>query len=187
MSLHPEVQRKAQAELDAVVGLARLPTLADRELLPYVNAVCKEVLRWHTSGPLGMAHVNTSDDEFNGYLIPRNSTVMVNVWYVQWRSNFTTCPVSDLLVRRAITQDPETYPNPEKFAPERFLRDGKPTSDVLDPTTYSFGFGRRQVHVVLIAVSRIQRRLNRSDPGFVQGGISPMPPCSYILRPYSRL
>ena len=47
MSLHQDKLRKAQAEVDAVVGTHRLPTFEDRDKLPYVNAVCKEVLRWH--------------------------------------------------------------------------------------------------------------------------------------------
>lgn len=53
MVLYPDVQKKAQAEIDAVVGQDRLPTFTDRDSLPYVNALFKEVLRWHTSVPLG--------------------------------------------------------------------------------------------------------------------------------------
>ncbi len=52
MQLHPDVQRKGQAELDAVVGSDRLPTFADRPNLPYVNAMVKEVLRWNAVVPL---------------------------------------------------------------------------------------------------------------------------------------
>ena len=51
---HPEVQRKAQQEIDRVVGTNRLPNLDDREHLPYLVAVHKEVLRWHTVGPMGI-------------------------------------------------------------------------------------------------------------------------------------
>ena len=53
MDLFPEVQAKAQAEVDAVVSSERLPCFVDRDSLPYINAVCKEVLRWHTVAPLG--------------------------------------------------------------------------------------------------------------------------------------
>ena len=58
MTLHPLVQTQAQAELDAVIGSPgdtdiRLPTFTDREHLPYVNAIVKEVLRWNPSVPLG--------------------------------------------------------------------------------------------------------------------------------------
>lgn len=53
LALNPEAQRKAQLELDAVVGSDRLPSLEDRERLPYVSAIVKEVERWHTVAPLG--------------------------------------------------------------------------------------------------------------------------------------
>ena len=52
MVLNPEAQAKAQAELDRVVGRDRLPTVADKASLPYVNAVFKEVLRWNPIIPL---------------------------------------------------------------------------------------------------------------------------------------
>ena len=53
MVLYPEVQAKAKAELDAVVGSERLPCFNDRDSLSYINAVWKEVLRWHSVAPLG--------------------------------------------------------------------------------------------------------------------------------------
>ena len=53
MTMYPDTQRRAQAEIDAVVGHERLPTTADRENLPYIGALVKEVLRFHTVGPLG--------------------------------------------------------------------------------------------------------------------------------------
>ena len=54
MGLYPEVQKKAQAEIDAVVGPNRLPDFQDRPSLPYINAVVKESSRWNLVGPLGM-------------------------------------------------------------------------------------------------------------------------------------
>ena len=53
MAMHPDVQRKAQAEIDAVVGQDRLPDFSDRAKLPYVNAIIEETLRWHSITPLG--------------------------------------------------------------------------------------------------------------------------------------
>ena len=53
MALHPEVQKKAQAEIDAVVGPDRLPDIEDRPSLPYINALIKELLRWNLVTPLG--------------------------------------------------------------------------------------------------------------------------------------
>jgi cytochrome P450 len=54
MTLYPEVQRKAQAEIDQIVGNSRLPDFSDEGALPYVEAVLKEALRWHPVTPLGM-------------------------------------------------------------------------------------------------------------------------------------
>ena len=57
MALYPEVQKKAQAEIDAVVGPNRLPDFHDRPSLPYINAVVKESSRWNLVGPLGRPFV----------------------------------------------------------------------------------------------------------------------------------
>lgn len=57
MTLQPEVQKRAQAEIDSVVGLGRLPSFGDRQNLPYVEALVKEVLRWNPVGPLGESDV----------------------------------------------------------------------------------------------------------------------------------
>ncbi|KAI0332173.1 cytochrome P450 [Cubamyces sp. BRFM 1775] len=123
MSLHPEVQEKARIELDAVVGPHRLPDFNDRENLPYVNAIVKEALRWHNVTPLGMIHMTTEDSELRGYFIPAGTLAVANVW--------------------ACMHDPDIYPEPEAFNPDRFLRDGRLCDDVLDPTSIIFGFGRR--------------------------------------------
>jgi len=53
MSLYPEVQAKAQSEIDRVIGTNRLPRYEDRNSLPYLNALIKEVLRWNPVAPLG--------------------------------------------------------------------------------------------------------------------------------------
>ena len=53
MVLYPEVQKKAQAEIDTVIGPNRLPDFGDRPSLPYINAIVKELRRWHLVTPLG--------------------------------------------------------------------------------------------------------------------------------------
>ncbi|TBU50720.1 cytochrome P450 [Dichomitus squalens] len=123
MALYPDVQKAAQAELDAIVGQSRLPEFEDRDNLPYINAIIKETLRWHPAAPLGLAHRSTEDDNYKGYSIPEGSIVMVNVW--------------------SIMNDPAVYPGPEKFIPERFLKEGRIDTAVRDPFAYLFGFGPR--------------------------------------------
>lgn len=80
--MFPEAQRKAQAELDAVVGPDRLPDFADQKSLPYVSALMKEVLRWHVVAPIGVPHRSTEADEYGGYYLPGGSLIIVNQWFV---------------------------------------------------------------------------------------------------------
>jgi cytochrome P450 len=47
MVKYPEVQKKAQAEIDRVIGPNRLPDFTDEKSLPYVVAIVRETLRWH--------------------------------------------------------------------------------------------------------------------------------------------
>ncbi|OAX31420.1 cytochrome P450 [Rhizopogon vinicolor AM-OR11-026] len=122
MTLFPDVQKKAQAEIDAVVGPDRLPSFADRDSLPYIEALAKEVHRWHAVAPTGVAHRVMEDDIHDGYYIPKGTLIIANIWFM--------------------LNDPRTYPNPSEFNPERFLaNDGKEPER--DPHTISFGFGRR--------------------------------------------
>ncbi|KAI0715642.1 O-methylsterigmatocystin oxidoreductase [Cerioporus squamosus] len=123
MSLYPEVQKKAHAELDTVVGHDRLPDLDDRDQLVYLNAIIKESLRWLPTAPLGQSHYTTVDDEFAGYFIPAGTIVQGNIW--------------------GCTHDPAVYDHPDEFRPERFIRDGQLDPSVQDPATIVFGFGRR--------------------------------------------
>lgn len=80
MTVYPEVQVKAREEVDRVVGSHRLPTLDDRASLPYVEAVVKECFRWHPIAPMGLPHVTTKDDIFQGYLIPKGAMMIPNIW-----------------------------------------------------------------------------------------------------------
>ncbi|KAF7799349.1 hypothetical protein EIP86_010581 [Pleurotus ostreatoroseus] len=79
MALHPEYQKRAQEEIDRVVGEDRLPTISDRIQLPYVNAVIKETMRWHPALPLSIARCTTKDDVYEGYFIPKGTIVVPNV------------------------------------------------------------------------------------------------------------
>ena len=79
MILFPEVQKKAQEELDRVCG-DRMPTKEDAESLPYILACIKETCRWMPTAILGIPHAVMRDDEYKGYKIPKDATVICNVW-----------------------------------------------------------------------------------------------------------
>jgi cytochrome P450 len=55
MAMYPDVQKKAQAEIDAVIGRDRLPDLDDLNSLPFVSAIVKETLRWQPVIPMGQS------------------------------------------------------------------------------------------------------------------------------------
>ncbi|KAI0066989.1 cytochrome P450 [Artomyces pyxidatus] len=125
---HLEAQIRAQAELDTVVGRARVPTFADLPHLPYVAAMVKEALRWRSVGPLGMPHRSTEDDWYEGMFIPKGTTCIANVW--------------------ALNHDPALYgADALEFDPGRFLDEkgallsGPPETREEGHVTY--GFGRR--------------------------------------------
>ena len=102
MALHPEIQRKAQAEIDTVVGQTRLPSFEDEAALPYLKAMIKESMRsvtlflfliprylylymydrkrWRPVAPTGIAHAVTQDDYYEGYLITKGTTIVPNIW-----------------------------------------------------------------------------------------------------------
>ncbi|KAF8814227.1 cytochrome P450 [Phlegmacium glaucopus] len=119
MTVYPDVARKAQAELDAVVGTDRLPKFSDRVNLPYINAVTLEIMRWHSVVPTALPHRVMEDDIHDGYLIPKGAIILPNIWFMM--------------------HDPKVYSDPMSFNPERFLG---PNMEQ-DPHDVCFGFGRR--------------------------------------------
>ena len=119
MLLFPEVQAKAQKEIDSVIGSDRLPGFEDRESLPYLNAVVKETLRWWPIAPMGFPHVVDEEVEYHGLAIPKGALLLPAVWW--------------------FLHDPDVYAEPELFEPERFL---SPRNEP-DPATEAFGYGRR--------------------------------------------
>ena len=128
MLAYPETQACAQAELDAVVGRARLPTFADYPNLPYIRAMVKEALRWRPIGPLGVPHRSTEDDWYEGMFIPKGTICIANLWH--------------------INRDPEVFgKNTEHFDPARHLDANGDTvpglSDLKEQGHFAYGFGRR--------------------------------------------
>lgn len=124
MLVHPEVQTRAQQELDDILAMDRLPTFADRSKLPFIDCVVWECLRWNPVLPMGLARLVTSDDEYNGYSIPNGTSILPNVW--------------------AMLHDADVYPDPLVFSPERFS-DQKRNDDLgINKLPWpAFGFGRR--------------------------------------------
>ena len=76
MAMSPEVRKKAQDELEMVVGRERLPTFEDQSNLPYLRAIFLECVRWLPVTPLGIPHGLTADDYYNGYFIPKGTIVV---------------------------------------------------------------------------------------------------------------
>ena len=94
MASYPEVQERAHAELDAIIGPQRLPTLADKPNLPYLRAVVKECLRWRPVAPLGFLHASVEENEYKGFRIPAGSAFVNIPWcdhpsYEMWRCVLT--------------------------------------------------------------------------------------------------
>ncbi|CAE6495813.1 unnamed protein product [Rhizoctonia solani] len=128
MMLYPEVQRKAQDEIDEVTGTSRLPELEDQSQLPFTNRLIQEVLRWCPIVPIGVPHASTNDDVYQGFRIPKGTMVIGNIW--------------------AMSRDEKMYNNPEKFDPDRFL------DPAVSPCPV-FGFGRRQCPGIHFAESSV--------------------------------
>ena len=80
MASYPHIQRRAQDELDAVIGSSRLATLDDKPLLPYTTALLRECLRWRNVSPLGFVHTVREDDEYKGYFIPKGASMLPIAW-----------------------------------------------------------------------------------------------------------
>ena len=101
MAQYPSVQKKLQEEIDEIIGDSRRPSLADRPLMPYADAVMHELLRSSSIFSLGVFHKAMKDVNFHGYRIPKDAMIFANLY--------------------GLHHDPKVYKNPEIFRPERFL------------------------------------------------------------------
>ncbi|XVE78992.1 hypothetical protein DITRI_Ditri14bG0022400 [Diplodiscus trichospermus] len=122
---NPKILKKAHEEMDKVIGRNRRLQESDMPKLPYLQAICKETFRKHPSTPLNLPRVSTQASEINGYYIPKNTRLSVNIW--------------------AIGRDPDVWENPLAFTPERFLTEKNARIDPRgnDFELIPFGAGRR--------------------------------------------
>ncbi|KAI5295446.1 hypothetical protein KEM52_001371, partial [Ascosphaera acerosa] len=154
MALNPEVQARAQKELDRVVGLDRLPTFDDYDNLPYIRCCIKECLRWCPLTLIGLPHVTTEDQEYMGYLIPKGSILNASIW--------------------TINNDEKRAPNPRVFDPDRHKDDHttlfqSAQGDPKKRDCFSFGAGRRQCPGIHIAERSVFLGVSRLLWGFNMG------------------
>lgn len=124
---HPHILKRVQEELDRVVGRDRLVQEADLPNLPYLQAIVKETFRLHAPIPLTLPHTNPKAARVQGYDIPANSNVTINIF--------------------AINRDPASWENANDYNPDRFLRSDKdtttPTGRSIGFELLTFGYGRR--------------------------------------------
>ncbi|OBZ85364.1 hypothetical protein A0J61_06581 [Choanephora cucurbitarum] len=127
---HPEIQEKAFMEIKEQIGLDRLPTAQDESKLLYLQCIILEVLRIRAPTPMSIPHATSKDDVYKNWLIPKDTTIIMNLYSVH--------------------MDPVRFPNPHSFIPERHLEYVKETQDrhkisqnVEDRPHMSFSTGRR--------------------------------------------
>ena len=100
---YPKIQKKIQEELDSIVGRDRLPLISDQDQLPYTRAALLEIQRIVVLTPLSDFHTSSEETTLRGYRIPKGANIV---------SNF-----------HAIMKDPQVFPEPDQFKPERFIDD----------------------------------------------------------------
>ncbi|XP_070023603.1 geraniol 8-hydroxylase-like [Nicotiana sylvestris] len=152
---NPHTLEKAQEELAHVIGRGKLVDETDIAQLPYLRCIVKETLRIHPALPFLIPRKVEEDVEFCGYIVPKDSQVLVNVW--------------------AIGRDSDLWENPLDFKPERFWES---EIDVRgrDFELIPFGAGRRicpglplAIRMVPVALGSLLNTFNWK----LQGGIAP--------------
>ncbi|KAH8998178.1 cytochrome P450 [Lactarius akahatsu] len=148
ISSQPDIQAKAHAELDTVIGRDYWPTAEDEQRLPYIRAIIKEVERAHAPFWMATPHYSTEDFVYNGMYIPQNTVVVLNCYNIH--------------------HNEEKYPDPFSFNPDRYLgntltcAESSKLPNAMDRDHWMFGAGRRicpGIHVaereLWLAISRL--------------------------------
>lgn len=98
---NPKEMKRAQIEMDQVLGKDELVEESQITKLQYLQAIVKEAMRLHPAGPFLVPHKAQKSIQFCDYVVPKNSTIWVNIW--------------------SIGHDPNVWSEPELFSPKRFL------------------------------------------------------------------
>ncbi len=167
--LFPDAIKKAQEEIDQVVGRDRLPSWEDRPNLPYMASLVNETHRWATATPLAFIHATSEADVYRGKDIPRGAIVYSNIY--------------------AVHNDPNVFAKPEEWIPERYL----PRSDKraapeanLAGTHYAFGAGRRECPGKHVADASLYIMISRILWAFdIEGNPKKLPQPGYCKPHYS--
>lgn len=159
MAAYPDIQAKVQQEIDTAVGFKELPGMKHRTRLSYTEAAIHESIRLSSVTPVGLPHRASCDTSIDGYDVPKDTMIMVNLW--------------------ALHHEPEKWEDVNAFKPERMLdKDGKlgPKPDNWLP----FSAGRRvclgepvakpEFHLIFAC---LMQRFNWQLPYGVQANLTP--------------
>ncbi len=136
---NPHVQKRAQEEIDRVIGHNRLPDANDRDDLPYIEAIYRELFRYEAPLGIGLPHALTEDDIVNGYFLPKGLSDLTTVERLVMLFSGTMISANIW----AMTHDENVYPDPFAFQPERFFNADGTLND--DSRILAYGFGRRYI------------------------------------------
>lgn len=145
----PTVLQQVQEELDQVVGLKRWAEESDVTNLTYLQAIVKESLRLYPPAPLGAPHEATQDCTISGYPVRKGTQLFFNYWKLQ--------------------RDPQVWPDPDEFKPERFVSGPLAGVDVRTGKIFEilpFGAGRRICPASETAMRILHLTLARLLQGF---------------------
>ncbi|XP_021381195.1 cytochrome P450 2U1 [Lonchura striata] len=121
MSLYPEVQEKVHAEIEAVLGRDKVPSLAHKAQMPFTEATIMEVQRMTAVVPLSIPRMASETAVLQGYTIPKGSVIVPNLWSVH--------------------RDPNIWEKPDEFQPSRFLDENGQL--IKKESFIPFGMGKR--------------------------------------------